>query len=93
LSGTGEPDLRDFGNASVFCHKYLNRPKLEFSLYQTEKVKYYILLYPEDLKAKIYEFQDNKYEKNIDLLEGSFEFDNLECAVKVDFDFVFERLR
>jgi len=67
--------------------------KLKFSLYQTEKVKYYILLYPEDLKAKIYELQDNRYEKIIDLLEGSFEFDKLECSVKVDFDFVFERFR
>ena len=67
--------------------------KLKFSLYQTEKVKYYILLYSEDLKAKIYELQDNRYEKIIDLLEGSFEFENFECNVKVDFDFVFERFR
>ena len=67
--------------------------KIKFSLYQAEKVHYYILLYPEDLKAKIYKLQNNRYEKIIDLLEGTFEFKMLECDVKIDFDFVFERFR
>lgn len=67
--------------------------KIKFSLYQAEKVPYYILLYPEDLKAKIYELQNNRYEKVVDLLEGTFEFKALECNAKIDFDFVFERFR
>lgn len=67
--------------------------KIKFSLYQAEKVTYYILLYPEDLKAKIYELQNGKYEKVIDLLEGSFDFKNLECSAAIDFDFVFEKFR
>jgi Uma2 family endonuclease len=67
--------------------------KIKFALYQAEKVKYYILLYPEDLKAKIYVLQNGKYEKVIDLLEGSFDFQNLDCGVTIDFDFVFERFR
>jgi len=67
--------------------------KLKFSLYQEEKVKYYVLLYPEDFKAKIYILENNKYEKVTDLLEGTFEFTNLNCSVKIDFDFVFERFR
>jgi len=67
--------------------------KIKFSLYQAEKVHYYILLYPEDLKAKIYELQNSRYEKVTDLLEGIFEFKTLECDAKIDFDFVFERFR
>ncbi len=67
--------------------------KIKFSLYQAEKVPYYILLYPDDLKAKIYELQNNRYEKIIDLLEGSFDFKMLECNANIDFDFVFERFR
>ncbi|MEA3491452.1 MAG: Uma2 family endonuclease [Campylobacterota bacterium] len=67
--------------------------KIKFSLYQAEKVTYYILLYPEDLKAKIYELQNGKYEKVIDLLEGSLDFENLECPINIDFDFIFERFR
>jgi Uma2 family endonuclease len=71
----------------------LRDEKIKMELYQNEKVKYYILLYPEDLKAKIYHLENNKYEKIIDLLEGSFEFKELECDAKIDFDFVFERFR
>jgi len=67
--------------------------KIKFSLYQAEKVRYYILLYPEDLKAKIYELQNNRYEKVIDMLEGAFNFKMLECDANIDFDFVFERFR
>ena len=67
--------------------------KIKHELYQNEKVKYYVLLYPEDLKAKIYKLKDDKYEKVIDLLEGSFDFKNIECNATIDFDFVFERFR
>jgi Uma2 family endonuclease len=67
--------------------------KIKLALYQEEKVKYYILLYPDDLKAKIYRLENNQYEKVIDLLEGSFDFENIECPATIDFDFVFERFR
>jgi Uma2 family endonuclease len=67
--------------------------KIKHQLYQNEKVKYYILLYPEDLKAKIYKLNNNKYEKVVDLLSGSFEFKDIECSATIDFDFVFERFR
>lgn len=65
--------------------------KIKFELYETDKVKYYILLYPEDLKAKIYKLENSKYEKIVDLLEGSFIFEEIGCKAKIDFDFVFER--
>ncbi len=65
--------------------------KIKHQLYQNERVTYYIILYPEDLKAKIYKLKDGKYEKVIDLLDGSFDFDDIECSATIDFDFVFER--
>ncbi|HIP59675.1 MAG TPA: Uma2 family endonuclease [Campylobacterales bacterium] len=67
--------------------------EIKFDLYESEKIKYYILLYPQDLKAKIYELQHNKYEKIVDILDGSFEFKDIECNAKIDFNFVFERFR
>ncbi len=67
--------------------------KIKLTLYEVEKVPYYILLYPEDLKAKIYKLKNSKYEKIVDLLEGSFIFDEIICQAKIDFDFVFERFR
>ncbi len=67
--------------------------KIKLELYQNEKVKYYILLYPKDLKVKIYKLKDSKYEKVVDLLNGSFDFKEIECDATIDFDFVFERFR
>ena len=32
-------------------------------IYEREKVKYYILIYPNDLRAKIYRLKDSKYDK------------------------------
>ncbi len=67
--------------------------KIKFALYQAEKIPYYILLYPEDFKAKIYQLHNHQYEKITDILEGSFDFKELHCEVKIDFDFLFERFR
>lgn len=71
----------------------LRDEKIKFFMYEAERVNYYVLLYPEDLKAKIYKLKDGKYEKVIDLLEGQFVFEESECKAKIDFDFVFERFR
>jgi len=67
--------------------------KIKHQLYQNEKVKYYILLYPKDLKAKIYKPKNGKYKKVVDLLNGSFEFKDIKCSAKIDFDFVFKRFK
>ena len=71
----------------------LRDEKIKFFLYESEKVPYYVLLYPEDLKAKIYKLDGKSYEKVTDILEGTFVFDGVECSPKIDFDFVFERFR
>ncbi len=71
----------------------LRDEKIKFELYETERVPYYILFYPEDLKAKIYKLHEGTYQKVVDLLEGTFTFDEIECPAKINFDFVFERFR
>ena len=67
--------------------------KIKHQLYQNERVKYYVLLYLEDLKAKIYKLKNGRYEKVVDLLNGSFDFKDIECTATINFDFVFERFR
>ena len=52
------------------------------------KVKYYVLVYPEDKMAKAYELKE-KFEKMP--LNSKYTF-NLECEVSVDFDEIFKRL-
>ena len=67
--------------------------KLKFSLYEAEKVRWYVLLYPEDLRAKIYHLEGSRYDKVADVLEGVFQFQETTCPVSIDFDFVFARFR
>jgi Uma2 family endonuclease len=67
--------------------------KYKFEIYEREKVKYYILIYPNDLRAKIYRLKDSKYDKEGDFLQKSYRFEELECQVKLDFKKVFRRFR
>ena len=65
----------------------------KFGIYEFEKVKYYILVYPEDLKAKIFKIKDDKYTKVGDFTTESYDFEESECRVNLDFKKVFERFR
>jgi len=64
--------------------------KFKFEIYEKEKVKYYVLVYPEDKIAKAYEFRDNKFEKMP--LNNIYNFDNLTCKSSVDFEKIFKRV-
>ena len=65
--------------------------KFKFALYEKEKVKYYVLVYPEDEKAKVYKLTANKYEKEGDILKN-YEFNETICKVSIDFEKIFQRL-
>ena len=65
----------------------------KFSLYEAEKVKYYVLVYPDDLKAKVYKLKDNKYDKEGDFTEEKYFFRDIECEIEMDFKKVFKRFR
>ena len=65
----------------------------KFKLYQEEGVKYYIIVYPKDLKAKVYKLENGRYLKVGDFLTESYTFNESSCKASVDFGAVFERFR
>ena len=67
--------------------------KIKFEIYEKEKVNYYILAYPNHLKAKAYKLKDGRFDKIGDFSSEVLAIDDNECATKVDFSEVFRRLR
>ncbi len=65
----------------------------KFDIYEKEKVKYYIIVYPDDLKAKVYKLTDTKYDKQGDFSKDSYEFEETTCKANINFDKVFKRFR
>ena len=65
--------------------------KFKFEIYEKEKVKYYVLVYPDDKIAKAYELQGKSYEKMP--LDEKYEFDNLPCQASVDFGKIFKKFK
>jgi Uma2 family endonuclease len=66
---------------------------IKFDIYEEEKVQYYILVYPKDLKAKVYTLDKNKYTKVGDFSNEKLVFDELECELELDFEKVFRRFK
>ncbi|HHH37355.1 MAG TPA: Uma2 family endonuclease [Epsilonproteobacteria bacterium] len=64
---------------------------VKFNIYEDEKVKYYILVYPDDLRAKAYILKDGKYTKLGDFTKEKLVFDEIACDLEIDFDTVFRR--
>jgi len=67
--------------------------KYKFDIYESEKVPYYILLYPDDLKAKIYKLEDKTYDKKGDFFKEVYRFEGLAYEIELDFEKVFRRYR
>ena len=65
----------------------------KFDLYEKERVLYYILVYPNDLKAKLYKLDGKSYLKQGDFLNQSYTFEDLPCPISLDFEKVFQRFR
>ena len=61
---------------------------IKFKLYEKEKVEYYVLVYPDFEKVKIYKLDNKKYDK---IYEGdkTFKFDL--CDIEIDFSKIFKR--
>lgn len=66
---------------------------VKYELYQDEKVPYYIIAYPDDLKARIYKLVDGKFESEGSFLDETYTLDNSFCEAKIDFNKVFKRFR
>ena len=67
--------------------------KTKFQIYQEEGVKYYILIYPNELKAKLYKLENRKYVKEGDFTDESYKFENLTCEIEVNFEKVFKKIK
>ena len=65
----------------------------KFDIYEKEKVKYYIIVYPDDLNAKIYKLDGKSYDKQGDFSMESYHFEDTKCGVSLDFEKVFQRFR
>jgi len=65
----------------------------KFDIYEAEKVKYYIIVYPDDLIAKVYKLDEKKYDKQGDFSKETYEFQETHCDVQIDFGRVFKRFR
>jgi Uma2 family endonuclease len=58
---------------------------LKFDLYQREGVEWYILVYPDENKAKVYRLVEGQYMKEADFSTEAFEFDIGLCSVLLEF--------
>ena len=65
----------------------------KYNLYEREKVKYYVLVYPNDLIAKIYKLKDDEFSKEGDFSDEEYLFEETKCKVKLDFKKVFKRFK
>jgi len=61
----------------------------KFDIYEREKVKYYIIVYPDDLFAKVYKLDGKKYDKQGDFSVESYDFTETKCGVSLDFGVYF----
>ena len=60
---------------------------LKFNLYESEGVKYYIIVDTKEKIAKVYELKEGRYIKVCDASDESVIFDIKECNSKLEFDF------
>jgi len=68
--------------------------KIKKEIYEKELVKYYILVYPDRLKAKVYKNENGSFKKIGDFDTQTLTLkDNLTCEAEIDFENVFKKLR
>jgi len=66
---------------------------LKYEIYEEEGVKYYVLVYLEDLIARIFHLEQGKYKKVAECDTEHFDFKETECPAGVDFTAVFGKYR
>ena len=66
---------------------------VKFDIYEREGVQYYILVYPNDLRAKAYRLKEGQYIKVGDFTHEVLEFEDLTCSMVLDFASVFNKFR
>ncbi|MEO1927452.1 MAG: Uma2 family endonuclease [Nautiliaceae bacterium] len=64
--------------------------EIKFKLYEKEKVEYYVLVYPDFEKVKIYKLDNKHYDK---VYEGDKKFKFDLCEIEIDFGKIFKKRR
>ncbi len=67
--------------------------QIKFNLYEAEGVKYYILVYPEELLARVYKLENKRYIDLEEFSEEKLEFSDIGCDLALDFGAVFRRVK
>lgn len=65
----------------------------KFDIYEAEKVRYYVLVYPDELIAKVYKLDEKKYDKQGDFSTEIYRFENTSCKISINFENIFKRFR
>lgn len=63
---------------------------LKFELYESEGVKYYVLVSPDNRSVEVFELKKKRYENALKTQKGKFTFDLKECTVDFDFSKIWE---
>ena len=64
--------------------------KIKYELYKEEKVKYYVLVYPELKKVRAFRLLKDKYDKFFDDEEGNLMLEVCNCPMKIDVEKIFK---
>lgn len=64
---------------------------VKFDLYRSEGVSHYVLVYPEQRKAKVYQLIDGEYRKVADFCNETHRFELSKCAMDFDFSRLWKR--
>ncbi len=65
----------------------------KFEIYESEKVPYYIIVYPDECKAKLYQLEKREYVKQGDFFAQTYTFEETTCKAKINFEYVFKPFR
>jgi len=64
---------------------------IKFEVYQDEGVKYYILVYPDIKKAKVYRLDLGRFIKEGDFSDEVYTFELDSCKIEFDFNFIWRK--
>ncbi|MEA3405044.1 MAG: Uma2 family endonuclease [Pseudomonadota bacterium] len=65
---------------------------VKFELYEKEGVKHYFIVYPEELKVKVYELKEGKFIKVADFSDEQYEFSIKDCPINLDFNKIWRKV-
>ena len=71
----------------------LRDENLKFGIYEREKVNYYVIVYPDELKAKVFKHNGERFVKEGVFEKEVYNFEDMTCFAKIDFERVFKRFR